>query len=58
LFALNDCFVITLRRDLEAVSGWGVKGLLWQQMERPAARRMLINGLTFVCRLTRNEADT
>jgi len=28
-----------LRRNLEAVSGWGVKGLLWQQMERQAARR-------------------
>jgi len=28
-----------LRRNLEAASGWGVKGLLWQQMERQAARR-------------------
>jgi len=27
-----------LRRNLEAASGWGVKGLLWQQMKRQAAR--------------------
>jgi len=47
-----------LRRNLDAVSGWGVKGLLWQQMERPAARWMLITSLTVVCRLTRNAADT
>jgi len=36
-----------LRRNLAAVSGWGVKGLLWQQMERPAARSMLIDILRF-----------
>ena len=47
-----------LRRNLEAVSGWGVKGLLWQQMERPAARSLLINRLTVLCRLSRNAADT
>jgi hypothetical protein len=42
-----------LRRNLEAVSGWGVKGLLWQQMERQAARRMLIEIFRFYvgCRI-------
>ena len=47
-----------LRRNLAAVSGWGVKGLLWQQMDRQAARSMLISRLLFVCRLSRNAADT
>ena len=58
----NNCigrqYWFKLRRDLEAVSGWGVKGLLWQQMERPAARSMLINRRTVVCRLSRSAANT